>query len=119
MHPAPSIIVFTTLSGAGFGLIFWLSLGLGPNGQAFAILGSLAGLGLASIGLAASLFHLGHTERAWRALSQWRSSWLSREGVLAIAALLVFALYAGFWVLTGTRSLLLGLPAAACAAATI
>jgi DMSO reductase anchor subunit len=34
------------------------------------------------------LLHLGQPQRAWRALSQWRSSWLSREGV---AALLSFA----------------------------
>src|SRR5262249_13630620 len=28
--------------------------------------------------------HLGKPLRAWRALSQWRSSWLSREGVAAL-----------------------------------
>jgi DMSO reductase anchor subunit len=27
---------------------------------------------------------LGHPERAWRAFSQWRTSWLSREGIMAI-----------------------------------
>ncbi|MDP5326223.1 MAG: dibenzothiophene desulfurase, partial [Paracoccaceae bacterium] len=27
MHPAPSLIIFTTLSGLGFGLLFWLGLG--------------------------------------------------------------------------------------------
>ena len=32
----------------------------------------------------ASTAHLGHPERAWRAVSQWRSSWLSREGALAL-----------------------------------
>ena len=31
-----------------------------------------------------STLHLGRPERAWRALSQWRTSWLSREGVAAI-----------------------------------
>ncbi|MBT7582606.1 MAG: dimethyl sulfoxide reductase anchor subunit, partial [Kordiimonadaceae bacterium] len=39
---------------------------------------------LVSIGLISSTLHLGHPERAWRALSQWRSSWLSREGIMAI-----------------------------------
>ena len=43
---------------------------------------------LAVGGLLASTFHLGHPERAWRAFSQWKTSWLSREGVLAVAALL-------------------------------
>jgi DMSO reductase anchor subunit len=46
-------------------------------------------------GLLSSTLHLGRRERAWRAFSQWRSSWLSREGVLAMlcflpAAALVF-----------------------------
>src|SRR5581483_5371303 len=37
-----------------------------------------------TVGLLSSTFHLGRPERAWRALSQWRSSWLSREGVFSI-----------------------------------
>ena len=27
MHPAPSVIFFTTFSGLGFGLLTWLGLG--------------------------------------------------------------------------------------------
>jgi DMSO reductase anchor subunit len=42
-------------------------------------------------GLLASTFHLGNPQRAWRAMSQWRTSWLSREGVMAIATLLMLA----------------------------
>ncbi len=87
MNPAPSIVFFTTASGAGYGLLFWLALllvfGLAPASPAL----SLAPLGIALIlitaGLVSSLGHLGRPERAWRALSQWRSSWLSREGVAA------------------------------------
>jgi DMSO reductase anchor subunit len=30
-------------------------------------------VGLVSVGLLSSTLHLGHPERAWRALSQWRS----------------------------------------------
>src|SRR5690606_5213422 len=45
------------------------------------------GLVLTTIGLLASLGHLGKPFRAWRAFSQWRTSWLSREGVMAIATL--------------------------------
>jgi len=40
---------------------------------------------LVTAGLLSSLLHLGHPERFLKALTQWRSSWLSREGVLAIA----------------------------------
>ena len=89
MHPAPSIVVFTVLSGAGYGLLALLGLGvlLGtmPATPATGLAGLGLGLGLATAGLVSSTFHLGHPERAWRALSQWRSSWLSREGVAALA----------------------------------
>ena len=85
MHPALSIILFTTLSGLGFGLFAWLGLGSVPAEaqQASAIVAFV----LSSAGLSASAFHLGHPERAWRAFSQWRSSWLSREGVMAVITL--------------------------------
>ncbi len=46
-------------------------------------------------GLIASFFHLGRPERAWRAASQWRSSWLSREVIalpLSMALILVYIL---------------------------
>jgi sulfite dehydrogenase (quinone) subunit SoeC len=82
MHPAPSLILFTVLSGMGFGLLVWLGLGLrAPTGLAAFILFGL-GYGLAGAGLIAAAFHLGHPERALKAFSQWRSSWLSREAVL-------------------------------------
>jgi DMSO reductase anchor subunit len=42
-------------------------------------------------GLLASTTHLGRPDRAWRAFSQWRSSWLSREGIAAVATLVVLA----------------------------
>ena len=91
MHPAPSLILFTSLSGLGFGLLSFLGQAEpGLTGwRAFLAFG--LGYGLACGGLLSSLFHLGNPQRAWRALSQWRSSWLSREGILAIAALLTFA----------------------------
>ena len=94
MHPAPSVIVFTTLSGLGFGLLFFLGLGMpGVTGGVALVFFALA-YALAVGGLLASTFHLGHPERAWKAFSQWRSSWLSREGCCAVAALLVMGLYA-------------------------
>ncbi|WP_269929637.1 dimethyl sulfoxide reductase anchor subunit family protein [Aminobacter sp. HY435] len=84
MHPAPSIILFTTLSGMGYGLAAVLGLGLlDPTMIGTKVAYALA-LALISGGLLASTLHLGNPQRAWRALSQWRSSWLSREGVMAI-----------------------------------
>ena len=86
MHPAFSVIFFTTLSGAGYGLLLWsavaalLSWGRAPS----LLAGVILGLVLATVGLLSSLAHLGKPARAWRAFSQWRTSWLSREGVMAV-----------------------------------
>ncbi|GHC11257.1 dimethyl sulfoxide reductase anchor subunit family protein [Thermomonas carbonis] len=91
MNPAFSVLIFTTLSGAGLGLWTWLGLriALGEPPRDFQALGWIlllfyAGIAVA-LGLLASFWHLGKPLRAWRAFSQWRTSWLSREGVLAVA----------------------------------
>ncbi len=94
MHPAPSIILFTVCSGLGFGMLTFL--GFDPDAPTgwvafwFFLIAFLLSVG----GLLSSTFHLGHPERFLKAFSQWRSSWLSREGVLAVAALVVMGLYA-------------------------
>ena len=103
MHPAYSVIFFTTASGAGYGLLAWLGLlaafGLAPPDPLFGFFS----MGLATIlftsGLLSSGFHLGRPERAWRALSQWRSSWLSREGAAAIATYVPAVLLALGWII--------------------
>jgi DMSO reductase anchor subunit len=88
MRPSASILLLTTVTGFAFGLLAWVgaytALGLLPAEPHFALTGIAVGLFLASVGLAASLLHLGRMDRAWRAFSQWRSSWLSREGVGAV-----------------------------------
>lgn len=100
MHPAYSVILFTTASGAGYGLLFWLSLAHLAGGQPLEgwslATGLTLALGLITLGLLSSTFHLGRPERAWRALSQWRSSWLSREGVVSLATYVPAGL---FWLL--------------------
>jgi DMSO reductase anchor subunit len=87
MHPALSVIFFSTLSGAGYGLWFWWASSLLGHNRDFGIRDYLT-LGIGAmfviIGLLCSTMHLGRKERAWRAFSQWRSSWLSREGIVAI-----------------------------------
>lgn len=108
MHPAPSVIIFTSLSGLGFGLLFWLGLGvLAPTGWVAFVFFVIAYL-LAVGGLLASTFHLGHPERALKAFTQWRSSWLSREAWASVAALIVMALYGAGLVFFETRIALLG-----------
>jgi len=91
MHPAPSVIIFTVLSGLGFGFLGYLNLGLVPTRGLGAMLAFGVGYGFAVIGLLASTFHLGRPERALRAFTQWRTSWLSREAWVSVAALLVTA----------------------------
>ncbi|MCM2563054.1 dimethyl sulfoxide reductase anchor subunit [Lutimaribacter sp. EGI FJ00015] len=94
MHPAPSIILFTTLSGLGFGLLAFLGLGM-PGATGWVAFAFFAiGFALAGGGLVASTFHLGHPERALKAFTQWRTSWLSREAWTSLATLSVMGLYA-------------------------
>jgi len=119
MHPAPSIVLFTVLSGLGLGQMAWLGLGFGPDEGLFRGLASALALGLAGAGGLCSTGHLGRRDRAWRAFSQWRSSWLSREACLMVAALAAFGLYAAIWCLGGVRLWGLGFVAAALSLATI
>lgn len=119
MHPAPSVIVFSTLSGLGFGLMLFMGLGL-PNvsGWVAAVFATVA-LGLAVIGLLASTFHLANPKNAIYAFSQWRTSWLSREGIMAILTLGTFFIYAALWAFMDIRIAMLGYLAAAMAMVTV
>lgn len=106
MHPAFSIIFFTSAAGAGYGLLALLGLlapfGLLPASPLFGFAALALALGLVVGGLLSSLAHLGRPERAWRALSQWRSSWLSREGVAAVATFLPAGVFAIAWLFLGS-----------------
>jgi sulfite dehydrogenase (quinone) subunit SoeC len=126
MHPALSIVLFTTSSGAGFALLLLLGLGaplgLLPASTGFAFVALAVAVALAAAGLVSSAFHLGRPERAWRAFSQWRSSWLSREGVFAVLTFVPLSVFGIGWVFFGaSRGIvgLCGIAAAALAAATI
>ncbi len=119
MHPARSVILFTTLSGLGFGLLFWLGIGLPKATGWIAFVFFVIAYALAVGGLLASTFHLGHPERAIKAFSQWRSSWLSREGVCAVAALVVMAIYGAGLVFLGERWAILGWIGAALSVGTV
>ncbi|MEO7325187.1 MAG: DmsC/YnfH family molybdoenzyme membrane anchor subunit [Dokdonella sp.] len=98
MRPTFSIILFTVLSGAGYGLLFLCGLGMAIDGlpandSAPLLVGGL----LVSVGLMASVGHLGKPMRAWRAFSQWRSSWLSREGIAALATYVPLVVLLSLW----------------------
>jgi DMSO reductase anchor subunit len=102
MNPAYSVIFFTTASGAGYGLLALMGIlnagGYLPVDKWFGLTGFIISLGLITLGLLSSTFHLGHPERAWRALSQWKTSWLSREGIIAVLTYIPSILFAIGWV---------------------
>ncbi len=104
MKPAISVILLTTLIGAGQGLflaqfgaqlLVLLSLLPATGNLVEFTAGGVISLMLLVSGLLASFFHLGHPERAWRAAAMWRTSWLSREVIAlptAMAAILAYTL---------------------------
>ena len=94
MHPSPSVIIFTALSGLGFGLLVFLGLRMPDVTGVLAFIFFVIGFGLAVGGLISSTFHLGRPERSIKAFKQWRSSWLSREAIAAVFTLSVMAVYA-------------------------
>lgn len=119
MHPAPSIIMFSTLSGLGFGLLTMLGLGLPDVSGWVAFIFFAVGFALAGGGLISAAFHLGHPERALKSFSQWRSSWLSREAWAAAAAMAVMGIYAALIIFTDTRIAILGWIGAALSLLTV
>jgi len=91
MHPALSILCFTTLAGAAQGLVVALALARllsVPMAPGFLPAALLVAELLLLAGLAASFLHLGQKLRAWRAVLMWRTSWMSRE-VIALPAFIV------------------------------
>ena len=105
MHPALSVIFFTVTSGAGYGLFaitcLYNSISQShPLGDEGVLLSCAIALGLITFGLISSTFHLANPKNAWRAFSRVRTSWLAREGLLAIlfypiAALYMFTIWKG------------------------
>ncbi|HMY99894.1 MAG TPA: dimethyl sulfoxide reductase anchor subunit [Burkholderiaceae bacterium] len=101
MNPALSVLLLTTLIGAAQGLVLTLAgveLATRASGvslpTALLLTGAAVALLLSGAGLVASFFHLGHPERAWRAIAGWRTSWLSREVIVLPAFMGSAALYA-------------------------
>ena len=85
MRPALSVILLTTLLGAGQGLFLamvthqtYALFGVLSPGGSRGLYGPAAAVSLALLlaGLVASFFHLGRPERAWRSAAMWRTSWL-------------------------------------------
>jgi DMSO reductase anchor subunit len=96
MRPAWSVLLLTTLIGAGQGLFLALFAAdlLWSAERAFLLAGAVTSVILLAAGLLASFFHLGHPERAWRSAAMWRTSWLSRE-VIALPLFMFLVLLYG------------------------
>jgi len=102
MHPAFSVIFLTTLIGVGQGLFLALFTAQSyalfdllpkQDGHTFYAHGSAMALLFLAGGLVASFFHLGRPERAWRSITRWRTSWLSREVIVLPAFVGIVFLY--------------------------
>lgn len=102
MHPALSVVIFTTFAGAGYGMLFLLGLLAAarhhPADLSFNLVCLVLTFALMIIGLLSSTRHLKHPERAWRAFSQWRSSWLSREAVAVVLTFIPAGVFALAWL---------------------
>ena len=111
MHPAFSILFFTTLAGTAQGLVVLLALSvvfgvaLAPG---FVPMALVVAEVLLLAGLASSFLHLGRKGRAWRAVLMWRTSWMSRE-VIVLPAFI--ALVAAWWLALRTGVSITWLPA--------
>lgn len=119
MHPAYSIIFFTTASGMGYGLAAVLGLGMLDASEISTKFAHFVALALISSGLMTSTMHLGNPQRAWRAFSQWRSSWLSREGVLAVTAFIPLCASAWLSIFEGRHVMSIGLTGALLSVLTV
>ena len=109
MHPAPSIILFTVLSGFGFGMLAWLGLGVHDVTGWMAFWFFFIAFALAIIGLLAASFHLGNPKNALKSFTQWQTSWLSREACCSVAALLAMGVFAIGRIFFGIDLVLIGL----------
>jgi DMSO reductase anchor subunit len=126
MNPAYSVVLLTTLIGAGQGLFLALFAAevagwarpeaLGPGFFAF---GGGVAVALTALGLFASVFHLGRPERSWRAAAMWRTSWLSREVIVLpafLAGCFCWAVAHGLALASGLTAWLGALTVVACLA---
>ncbi len=75
------------------------------DSQSFYALGGFVALIILVAGLFASFFHLGHPERAWRAASKWRTSWLSREVIVLPTFMGLVLLYTALHFMEWTQPL--------------
>jgi sulfite dehydrogenase (quinone) subunit SoeC len=108
MKPAFSVIFFTVASGAGLGLMIWLLVASMMSAhirmpQTTFITGAIVAGLLITAGLCSSTLHLANRKNAIYSLTRFKTSWLSREGVFALALYPAAALH--IWLLSSGASI--------------
>ncbi len=119
MNPAPSLILFTVMSGFGFGLFFWLGLDVYRLSAEKQFLFTGIAFVFTILGLLSSTFHLKKPQRLLLAFTQWRSSWLSREAILALFTMAISFIYAGLALFFDRKLVELGYLSSLLSIATI
>lgn len=114
MHPAFSVLVFTVMSGAGYGLITLMVLGhmsgVIPMTNSVLLSGGVLALVMITVGLLSSTLHLANPKNAWRSFSRFRTSWLSREAVFAVLFYPFTLIYlGGVWLQGGDVTIFVAL----------
>lgn len=116
LRPSPAhlpLVWMLVLTQAGMGMIAaasLLSIASVSKGEWTHPVLATAGFAFFSLGLLASVFHLGQPRKAWRIWLGWRTSWLSREAILlnllaGTATAVVGLLWAGVSGMAGTLPL--------------
>lgn len=99
------LVLFTVLSQAAVGMVLMSAVrGFASHNGGDSRNEWMLVAGLMGLGIAASLFHLGHPLEAYRALAHLEKAWLSRE---VLAAGVFLALAAGAAAMGGGKGALL------------
>ena len=102
MKPNSTIIYFNVISGFGYGiiimlfvLIFFSNIDLNLNTK---VIISILSLFFVSSGLLFSILQLERPKRMLKVVSQWKTSWSSREGIFAILTFIYIVVFFSIWI---------------------
>lgn len=104
------LIYLNVSSGFGYGiiillsiLIFFSEISISLNTKYIIVIFSLFFI---SSSLLSYIFNPDHNKGAWRTLSQWKSSWLSRHSIFAILSFIFIIIFFLFWIFAKNQILI-------------
>jgi len=110
MHLAKSAIYFTVASGFGYGMVmilfilfYFSNIDLKISTK---LVVSIVSCFLIILSLLSSTLHLDHQGRSLKAFSQWKSSWLAREGLFAILTFVPVIIFFIAWLIYDNSNIL-------------